>query len=520
MRMRRVSLALFLIAFQSLFAGIGQPQGVEAKVRRIDAFIEKTRAEWNIPGMAVTIVKDGQVLLAKGYGVRELDKPAPVDENTLFAIASNSKAFTTAMLSMLVDEKKLDWNDKVSQYLPEFLMPDAYVTRELTIRDLVSHRSGLGTFSGDLLWYQTTYGADEILRRVRFLKPVNGFRAAYGYQNLMFIAAGRVLEQITGKSWAQNVQGRLLDPLGMVHTRTSVASFKTGDNVASAHNALEGKLRVVLRDNVDNAAAAAALNSCVADLSRWLLLQLGRGTLDGKTFFSTRQSWEMWQPAISQAVSDASMKTNPSRHFNLYGLGWAIGDYQGRRVLSHGGGLDGMISRTALMPEENLGLVILTNSETSLPPALASQIFDIMLGLDGKRDWCAEALAQARQGESRSADARAKVLASRVPNAKPSLPLAGYAGTYRCPMYGDVAVAVENGGLVLRMVPAPNLVADLEPWHYDTFRIHWRDTVSYAFGPGFVTFTLDGRGVTDQLKLDQPNNDFWFYELDLRRVNK
>jgi CubicO group peptidase (beta-lactamase class C family) len=517
----RASLVLFILCFPLFFVASAQAQsarGLDPKAKEIDALAEKARAAWGIPGMAVAVVKDGKILLAKGYGVREMGKAAPVDENTLFAIASNSKAFTTAMLAMLVDEKKLDWNDRVIQYLPEFQMPDAYVTRELTIRDLVSHRSGLGTFSGDLLWYQTTYNVDEILRRVRFLKPTNGFRAAYGYQNLMFIAAGRVLEKITGKSWARNVQERILDPLGMSRTKTSVTQLKPGENVATPHNTLDGKLRVIAYDNVDNAAPAAALNSCAADLSRWMLLQLGRGAVGEKRLFSERQSWEMRQPAIFMPVSDAAMRLNPTRHFSLYGLGWAIGDYQGRRVLSHGGGLDGMISRTVLMPEENLGAVILTNSESALPPALANQILDIMLGLAAKRDWCEEALLQSKVAEKAVAVARAGILAGRVAEAKPSLPLSGYAGTYRCAMYGDVAVAVENGALVMRMVPAPNMIADLEYWHYDTFRIHWRDTVSYAFGPGLVTFTLDGKGVTDQLKIDQPNNDFWFYELDLHRV--
>jgi CubicO group peptidase (beta-lactamase class C family) len=518
----RAFLVLAIFVVPAVFAGpgFGQVPELDSKVRAIDALVEKARAAWGIPGMAVALVKEGKVLLSKGYGVREMGKPAPVDEKTLFAIASNSKAFTTAMLAMLVDEKKLDWNDKVSRHLPEFQMPDAYVTSEITIRDLVSHRSGLGTFSGDLLWYQTTYGEDEILRRVRFLKPRNGFRAAYGYQNLMFIAAGRVLERITGKSWARNVQERILDPLGMTHTRTSVTQFKPGDNVATPHNTLDGKLRVVSYDNVDNAAPAAALNSCAADLSRWLLLQLDRGAIGEKRLFSERQSWEMWQPAIFIPVSDAAARLNPTRHFSLYGLGWAIGDYQGRKVVSHGGGLDGMISRTALMPEESLGAVILTNSESALPPALVNQVFDIMLGVAAKRDWCGEALLQAKVAEKAVAVSRAGILAGRAPDARPSLPLSGYAGTYRCPMYGDVAVAVESGALVMRMVPAPNMVADLEHWHYDTFRIHWRDSVSYAFGPGLVTFTLDGKGVTDQLKIDQPNNDFWFYELDLHRVKQ
>ena len=509
---RFVTLSLFLLS------GFGWAQTPDPKVRDIEAFVENVRLKWNVPGMAVAVVKDGEVLLAKGYGLREMGKPEKVDEATLFAIASNSKAFTTAMLAMLVDEKKLRWDDKVSQYLPEFQMPDAYVTREITIRDLVSHRSGLGTFSGDLLWYQTTYSVDEILRRVRFLKPVNGFRAAYGYQNLMFIEAGRVLEKITGKNWADNIRERILDPLGMARTKTSITAFKPGDNVATPHNTLDGKLRVIKYDNVDNAAPAAALNSCVTDLAQWLRVQLGRGAIGEKRLFSERASWEMWQPNIAIPVSDASLKINPTRHFNLYGLGWAIGDYQGRKVVSHGGGLDGMVSRTAIMPEENLGVVILTNSESGLPPALVNQVFDIMLGVGSKRDWCAEALEQARQAEKAAAAASAKVLAGRIPNAKPSLDLSGYAGTYRCPMYGDVAIEVEKESLVMRMVPAPNLVADLEPWHYDSFRIHWRDTVPYAFGPGFVTFSLDDRGVTDELKINQPNKDFWFYELGLRRV--
>jgi len=515
MKHLKISCAFCLFLFLPAAASA---QSLEAKIREIDAYAEKARLAWNVPGMAVTVVKDGRVVLAKGYGLREIGRPEKVDEHTLYAIASNSKAFTTAMLAMLADEKKLSWNDPVSRHLPEFQMPDPYVTRELTVRDLVSHRSGLGTFSGDLLWYQTNYSSDEILRRVRFLKPVNGFRAAYGYQNLMFIAAGRVLEKVTGRSWAENVRERILGPLGMTDTRTSVTEFRPGDNVASPHNELEGKLRVVAYDNVDNAAAAAALNSSVADLSAWLRLQLGRGAFEGKRLFSERQSWEMWQPQIAIPVSDASMKSNPTRHFSLYGLGWAVSDYQGRKVVGHGGGLDGMISQTSMMPEEGIGIAVLTNSETGLASALVSKAYDVLLGVAPPRDWSAEALERAKASAETAAAERAKILAARVDGTKPSLSLDGYAATYTCPLYGDVAIAKEGEGLVLRMVPAANLTADLEHWHYDTFRIHWRDTVAYAFPPGFVTFTLDDKGKTDRLVVNQPNNDFWFYELELRRA--
>lgn len=505
---------LFLLLVFPVFAFA---QSVDERLKEIDAYAEKTQKDWNVPGMAIAIVKDDKVIFAKGYGVRELGKSEKVDENTLFAIASNSKAFTTASLAMLIDEGKIkSWDDKVSQYLPEFQMPDAYVTRELTIRDLVSHRSGLGTFSGDLLWYETTYNTDEILRRVRFLKPTTSFRSAYGYQNLMFIAAGRIVEKVSGKTWAQFVTERILQPLRMNNTKTSVTLFKTGDNVAMPHNESGGRLRALPHGNVDGAAPAAGLNTSVADLSNWLRLQLGRGKFEGKQLFSERQSWNMWQPNISIPISEASAKFNPTRHFYDYGMGWFLQDYQGRKVVSHGGGLDGMISETAMMPEENLGLIVLTNSETPVNNIMQNEIFDVMLGVP-KRDWSAEYLARTNQGKQAAEEEDKKIAAARVMNTKPSLTLANYAGNYAAQLYGAASVAEENGHLVLRFAQSPNFVADLEHWNYDTFQIHWRPSVSYNFPRGFVTFTIDKNGKTDEMKIDQPNNDFWFYELEFHR---
>lgn len=444
------------------------------------------------------------------------DNESPlVDENTVFAIASNSKAFTTASLAILVDEKKLAWDDKVSKYLPEFKMYDPYVTSELTIRDLVTHRVGLDTFSGDLLWYETTYPADEMLRRVQFLKPVSSFRSRYGYQNLMFVAAGEVIEKVSGKPWAVFVRERFLTPLGMNRTTTSIKDLK--DNAAMPHNESGGTLRVLHRGNVDGADAAAGLNSSVADISKWIRLQLGRGTFEGKKIFSSERSWEMWQPYLAMQISEAGSKNNPTRHFSGVAMGWFVYDYHGRKVINHSGGLDGMLSYTVLVPEENLGFVVLTNNESPSFAIMMNKILDVMLNAP-KRDWNAEAVTRMKTSKANADKAVQAANAARVANTKPTLALASYAGRYADQMYGDVTVAEENGRLVMRFIPSPNFVADLEHWHHDTFQIKWRPSVAYNFPRGFVTFTIDKNGKTDELKIDQPNNDFWFYELHPKRV--
>jgi CubicO group peptidase (beta-lactamase class C family) len=503
---------LFLILFVFPLFVFGQ---LDQKLKEIDDYANVVMDTWKGPGMAIGIVKDDKLVFAKGYGVRELGKPEKVDENTLFAIASNSKAFTAASLAILVDEKKLNWDDKVSKYLPDFRMYDPWVTSELTIRDLVSHRVGLDTFSGDLLWYDTTYSSDEILHRLRYLKPVSSFRTRFGYQNLMFIAAGKVIEKVSGKTWAEFVRERILTPLAMNRTETSVRDLK--DNVAMPHNESGGKLRPLPHGNVDGAAAAAGLNSSVADLSKWIRLQLGHGKFEGKQIFSEAQSCQMWQPNIMLPISEAAAKNNPTRHFNAYGMGWFLNDYQGRKIMNHSGGLDGMLSYTVLIPEENVGFVVLTNNESPSFAIMMNKIMDVFTDAP-KRDWNAEAIVRQKNNKAADEEKVKAIDAARKLNTKPSLDLKDYVGKYSGNMYGDVNVTEENGHLVMRLGPAPNFVADLEHWHLDTFQIHWRPTVHYNFPRGFVTFTIDKDGHTDELKIDQPNNDFWFYELIQKRA--
>jgi CubicO group peptidase (beta-lactamase class C family) len=506
-----LSLVLLLLVFP-VFAF---SQSLEEKLAEIDSYAQKVMTDWKQPGMAIAIVKDDKVVFSKGYGTRELGKNAPVDADTVFAIASNSKAFTTAALAMLVDEKKIAWNDKVSKYLPDFQLYDPYVTSELTIRDLVTHRVGLDTFSGDLLWYEANFTPDEILQRTRHLKPVSSFRTQFGYQNLMFIAAGKVIEKVSGKPWCAFVTERILTPIGMSRTTCSIKTLP--DNAAFPHNESGGALRVLHRGNVDSAYSAAALNSSVNDLSKWVRTQLAKGKFEGKQIFSEAQAWGMHQPYLAQQISEAASRSNPTRHFSGVASGWFVYDYYGKKIINHSGGLDGMLSYTHLIPEENVGFVVLTNSEFPAYTVMSSKIRDVFVGAP-KRDWSGEALEQAKRNKAAADEEMKKVDAARAANTRPTLALKGYAGSYSDDLYGAINIAEENGSLVMRFSRSPNFVADLDHWNYDTFQIKWRPSVAYNFPRGFVTFTIDKDGKTDELKIDQPNNDFWFYELHPRRV--
>jgi CubicO group peptidase (beta-lactamase class C family) len=510
--MTRLIRLLSIIVILPMFVSA---QTLDERLKEIDDYAKSVMATWKGPGMAIGIVKDDKLVFAKGYGVKKLGEAAAVDENTVFAIASNSKAFTTGALAILVDDKKLAWDDKVSKYLPDLKMYDPWVTSELTIRDLVTHRVGLDTFSGDLLWYETNYSNDEILRRLRHLKPVSSFRTRYGYQNLMFIAAGKVIEKVSGKTWCGFVTERILTPLAMTRTACSVKDLP--DNAAWPHNESGGTLRVLHRGTVDGSSSAAALNSSVTDLSKWVRTQLGKGSFEGKQIFSEAQAWQMHQPYLAQQISAAAARSNPTRHFTGVAMGWFVYDYHGRKIINHSGGLDGMLSYTVLIPEENVGFVVLSNNESPGFAIMMNKIRDVFVNAP-KRDWSAEIVAQREAAKPVEAEAAKKIDASRIANTRPSLSLNSYAGTYTSDMYGDVVVAEENGKLVMRFTPSPNFVADLEHWHYDTFEIKWRPSVAYNFPRGWVSFTLDRNGKTDQLKIDQPNNDFWFYELDLKRT--
>ena len=358
-------------------------QGQTPDLGRLDARFTEAQMEWPVPGFAVVIVKDGRTALMKGYGERKLGSGEPVDENTLFAIASNSKAFTSAALAMLVEEGRLSWDDPVQKHLPYFQLYDPYVSQKMIIRDLLSHRSGLGTYSGDLLWYGTDYSAEEVVRRTRYVPQTGAFRASYGYSNLMFIAAGEVVAAASGMPWADFVQERILGPLQMSRTLTSTTELVGVDNVATPHKNWVDRVEPIEWYNWDAMAAAGGIISSVSDMADWLILQLGNGEANGTRLFSEDSSWEMWTVHTPRAVTAGSRRTAPSTHFRGYGLGWGLNDDRGRLVVSHGGGYDGMFSRVVLVPEEKLGMAVLTNSMTSASTAVTNMILDAYLGGGG-----------------------------------------------------------------------------------------------------------------------------------------
>ncbi len=486
---------------------------------RLHAFIEKARQDWSVPGLAVGVVHQDKVVLVSGYGVRELGKPETVDADTLFAIASNTKAFTAAALAILEEEKKIAWSDRVQQHLPWLQLYDPWVSAELRVDDLLCHRSGLDTFSGDLLWWGTPWSPEEVLRRARHLKPAGPFRASYGYSNLMFLAAGEVVASASGQSWNQFVAERILKPVGMTRTVTSVKDLERLENVASPHKPTLQKISPIPWYNWDTMAAAGGIISSVSDMSKWLRVQLNRGEIDSQSrLFSESSSHRMWSPQMVIPISAASQKRNPSTHFRAYGLGWVLSDYKGRVTVSHGGGYDGMYSHVLMVPEEKLGIVVLTNSMTGISPAIASHIMDEYLG-GATRDWSGEGLERDRKDRQAFYDRIQRTITPAAEGTKPSRPLEAFAGRFRCPLYGDAVVTTEADGLVLKLLANPDLVADLKHLHYDTWTIHWRKEFAW-FAEGTVQFVPDSRGVFQELKLDVPNDDLWFYELNLKRVDE
>jgi CubicO group peptidase (beta-lactamase class C family) len=488
---------------------------LRSMVEGLDAKIEQARQRFEVPGVAIAIVKDGHVVHAKGYGFRRSGEDEAVDEHTLFAIASNSKAFTASALAILVDEGKLRWDDRVEKYLPWLELSDPQATHDLRVADLLCHRSGLGTFSGDLLWFGTSYSPEEILRRARHLKPEGPFRGHFGYSNLMFLAAGEVIQSVSGQSWDAFIEQRILQPLDMDRTTTSVRDIVSLENYATPHKTLADRSQPIAWVNWDNMAAAGGIVSSVHDMAPWLQLQLSQGKHGGQTIFSAARSHEMWQAHTPIAVTPRSIERIPSTHFRAYGLGWMLSDYKGNKLVAHGGGYDGMYSHVMLVPEKNLGVVVLTNSMTSLPDALAYTVVDAFLG-DSSRDWISEGLESFRKGREAF---RQRIVQATTPTAEgtqPSHPLDAFAGTYTGPLYGDANVGLEDGKLVLRLAANPELVADLTHLHYDTFVIRWRKTFAW-FDEGTAHFVADARGRFVQLQLDVPNDDLWFHELELRR---
>jgi CubicO group peptidase (beta-lactamase class C family) len=461
-------------------------------LKGIDDYINKSIKEWQVPGLALAIVKDDKVVLAKGYGVRTLGATTPVDEHTLFAIGSATKAFTAAALAMLVDDGKIRWDDPVIKHLPNFQLYDPYVTREMTVRDLLTHRSGLDR--NELVWYGSKNSRDDVLRRLRYVKPSSSFRSKFGYQNVMYLAAGQIIPALTKKSWDEFVQEKIFKPLGMDSSVTSILPLRAASDVATPHQKIEDRVQVIPWRNIDNIGPAGSINSSVYDMAQWVRVQLGEGLHDKKRLLSSGVVRQMHAPQTIIPLEGTAAKLHPNAHFYCYGMGWFLQDYRARKLVQHGGNIDGMSALVALVPEEKLGLVILTNlNGAQLPQALVYRICDAYLQA-APRDWSNELLTSVKTLEGIRRNADKKQDGERVAGTKPSLPLEKYAGVYKDEVYGELHLSRENDKLVAHLGP---ITAELEHWHYDTFRAVARDR---TLGKMLLTFTLDSRGKIDQVK--------------------
>ncbi len=487
MNAQRLVIPVYLTITLAVLSLAAHPAMAQDPLSDLDNYVTRVMYDWEAPGVAVAVVKDDRVVYAKGFGVRELGGNDPVDQHTVFAIASTSKAFTAAALGILVDEERLRWNDRVTDHLVGFELYDPWVTRELMVRDLLSHRSGLPR--GDRLWYGSPFDREEVLERVRLLEPTRSFRSRYGYQNIMFTAAGEIVPAVTDTSWDAFLQARIFEPLGMRSSSTSVSALEGRENVATPHGKIDGRVQPIPWRNWDNLGGAGAVNSCVADLAQWIRLQLGGGVYEGRRLLSEDVIEEMHTPQTIVPRSDDEEELFPETHFAAYGLGWRLNDYRGRFVARHGGSLDGMRTHIALVPEENLGVVAITNvSESSVPLAIVWHVIDQYME-PREKDWNTLYLAEAKESRARTDSMRARRETERLTDTAPSHPLEEFAGRYENELFGDVIVQLEDDRLVVRV--GPSYVGDLEHWHLNTFQVTWRD--SYL-GQDYLGFVLDRMG--------------------------
>ena len=458
--------------------------------KEIEEFVEKAMQAWNVPGLGLAIVKDDEVLLARGYGLREAGKPEPVDEHTLFAIGSNTKAFTATAIGLLVQQGKLSWDDPVTKYLPHFRLQDANATQLITIRDLLSHRAGLGTWAGDMLLL-SSYPTEEIIRRLQHIPPAYGFRAGYGYSNLMFVTAGLVIKTVTGLGWDDFVHQQIFERLGMTDSVTNPCYFGKRTNIAAPHEDIQGILRTLPYREDSNVGAAGSICSSAADMARWMRMQVNDGDLDGDRFVDATIIEETRTPHTPIRLSPMERKLFPSRHYAAYGLGWFLSDIHGRFIVRHTGGVDGMLSSVFLVPEEKLGIAVFTNK---LPNAtfvvVPHYLLEVLFGLP-TRDWIQIYTDLDQEGKEREAQAKSQHADSRAKDTHPSLALENYAGAYDSPILGGAAVSIEEDRLHIQLQAHVSMSGTMEHWHYDTFLCKWDDPV---LGESLVPFVTDGQG--------------------------
>lgn len=495
--MKNLQLLLILLFFSSAnlksFA-----QSITQK--QLDILCERALQTFNVPGLAVVIVKDGEVVVSSGYGLRSIKDTAAVDRNTLFGIASNSKAFTAAAIGILIDEGKLKLDDKLTDYLPEFKMYDDCVTKEFTIRDMLTHRSGLGLGAGDLMHNpdSSNFTIKDIIAGLHYLKPASSFRSGYAYDNILYLVAGELIHRVSGLSWDEFIEQRIFFPLKMNSSRASYYRAKTNPDIIDAHRMVNGKLQTFSRSDVEVDAGAGGIYSSANDMGKWMLIQLANGKYSGGRLFSEVIHQEMWTPQVIIPV----YKTGTYQtHFGAYGLGWFLTDAKGYLEVSHTGQDDGMVSEVELIPELQLGVTVLSNQEGGgAVRAVTDQVIDTYLGIKGidrVKYWAAKVNAQNETGDQ-IADSIWTVVKKNsnsgdLNSAKP------YVGLYRDNWFGNAEVAIRNGHLWFRSIRSPQLRGRMFQYQQNVFAVRWENPQIQA--DALLTFIKGKNGKADHFTI-------------------
>lgn len=523
-RMHALAVAVTLLALAPLQAIAKSPSPPSKKA--IDQIVQQTMEEFQVPGMTVSVVYQGEVYYSAGHGILEMERKGKVDEETLFQIASVSKAFTTAALALLVDEGKLDWDDPVIDYLPEFRMYDAWVTREFTIRDLLTHRSGLPLGAGDLLLFpEADSTREEVIHAFRYLKPATSFRSEYAYDNMLYIVAGEVVARVSGQSFEEFQEQRLFQPLGMDECRSTLSRVDGRAKKATPHVDFTGELEITTSKITDLSAAAGGINCSAKGMAQWMKLMLNDGkTDDGTQLISAAQMRELVSP-VTITATGGYVAEHTGASISAYALGWGVSTFYGEPLLSHGGGLWGMTSFILLLPKQQLGVFVSNNLMSAAPRVVGNEIVDQFLveqGSEEDRDWLAIVADASKKRQEAGAKAVADAEQARAADSKPSLPLEAYVGTYRDNWYGNIFIELDDQGqLSFRSPRSDSLQGPLEHFQHDTFIARWVDRLLMA--DSYVSFVMSPEGKVEgiRMKAVSPNTDFSFdfHDLDLKRVD-
>ncbi|MBI5858440.1 MAG: serine hydrolase [Sphingobacteriales bacterium] len=485
--MKKILILLLVVLSQK---SLSQTDNPPAFIKdSLDTYVSRALLEWKIPGVAVCVVKDGKVVIMKGYGEKEMGTNGKVDENTLFMIGSNSKAFTATALAMLDAQNKLSLDDKVQKWLPDFKLYDPWVAKEANIRDLLCHRLGFETFQGDFMFFDSDLTTAEVREKMGKLKPMYSFRSKWGYTNSAFMTAGEIIPRVTGESWAEFITDSIFKPLGMNNSLALSKDIKTASNKCAAHTVVMGELRKIPYGNIDNLAAAGSISSSINDMSKWVMMQLNNGKLNDKTIVSASA---IAQTRIPHSILGNGGHMFNKSHFALYGLGWFMEEYAGRKIVAHTGGVNGFVTSVCLVPEEKLGILVFTNTDANnFYEALRNEIQDAYLGLP-YRNYSKVFLDYQKADEAKKEKEYKAIHDSIAMNLKTTLPLADYAGEYEHDVYGKMNIKMENEKLIMRFEHHNGRYGTLEPLGGNRFFCTYNDPL---YGMKKLVFTVENNTV-------------------------